>query len=263
MAITTMDTLVAGLPGQVLPFYKNSATSKGAGTFHSLWAVTGTPGAGAAPTTASGAAVNSGTTGALYFVNPSGTDYSYLARAIASCATVGSLIIYDRLVATATLSGTVTSAQTVNTASLTRYTTGANVSAWFEWYTATGGTASNFTVSYTNDAGTPGQTSPSTTLIATPVAGQMQPIPLNGKDGVRSVESVTLSASTGTAGNFGITLLRRLVTIPMPLANTSTVMDAFAAGLQQVQDSACLAFMVWCSTTSTGAIHGELSIAQG
>lgn len=263
MAITTMDTLVAALPGQVLPFYKASATSKAGGTFHSLWAVAGTPGAGSAPSSGAGQTCTSATTGALSFTNPSGANLSYIARAVTSCATVGALIIYDRLVTTSGLNGTLTTAQTINSVSLPRYTTGTGVTAWLEWYSATGSTASNLTFTYTNDAGTTAQTAPTLAVQQTPVVGQMQPIPLNGKDGIRVAESATLSASTGTAGNFGITLMRRLITVPMPLANSAVIFDAFAAGMQQVQDSACLSFMVWCSATNTGILHGELTIAQG
>lgn len=263
MAIITMDGLVAALPGQVLPFYKASATSKAAGTFHSLWTVAGTPGAGSTPSTGSGQACTSSTAGALSFVNPSSPSLTYLARALANTATVGSLTIYDRLVTTSGLSGTSTGTQTITSTALTRYTSGVGVTAWIEWYTATGGTQANLTFTYTNDAGTTAQTAPVLAFQATPVAGQMQPIPLNGKDGIRVAESATLSVSTGTAGNFGITLMRRLLTIPLPLANSGVAMDAFAAGLQKIEDNACLAFMVWCSTTSTGIMHGEISLAQG
>ena len=264
MAIATMDALVDGLTtGQVLPFYKPSVTAKGAGTFQSLWTAAGTPGAGATPSTGSGQTNSSATAGALSFSNPTGGELTYLARALASCGVIGSLIIYDRLVTTSGLSGTNTGTQNINSQALSRYTSGVGVTAWVEWYTATGSTAANITLNYTNDAGTTGQVAAATPFVQTPVAGQMMPIPLNGNDGIRVAESITLSASTGTAGNFGITLMRRLLTIPMPLANSAAQLDAFAAGLAQIPDSACLAMMVWCSTTSTGIIHGEIGLAQG
>lgn len=263
MAVLTMDDLVVALPGQVIPIYKSSATSKGAGTFHSLWQITGAPGAGGTPATGTGAACTSATPGALYYVNPTAPALSYLARVLVNTGTVGSLIFYDRLVHTSGLNGTLTTAQSINTTALPRYTTGATVLPWIEWYTATGSTQVNFSVSYTNDGGTPGQISPTQAFVATPVAGQMHPVLLNGKDGARSIETLTLSASTLTAGNFGITLMKRLLTVPMATTNTGVVMDAFAVGLQQIPDNSCLAMMVWCSTTSTGPIHGEISIAQG
>lgn len=264
MAIATMDALVDGLAtGQTLPFYKPSMTAKGAGTFQSLWTAAGSPGAGATPATGSGQTCSSSTTGALSFVNPTGGELTYLARALANCGVIGSLILYDRLVTTSGLSGTSTGTQTINSQALTRYTSGTGVSAWIEWYTATGATASNITLNYTNDAGATGQVAAAATFVQTPVVGQMMPLPLNGNDGIRIAESITLSASTGTAGNFGVTLMKRLLTIPLPQANSATVMDALSSGLAQIPDSSCLAFMVWCSTTSTGVIHGEISLAQG
>lgn len=264
MAIATMDALVDGLAtGQVLAFYKPSVTAKGAGTFQSLWTAAGTPGAGATPSTGSGQTNSSSTVGALAYANPTGGELSYLARAIANCSVVGSLVVYDRLVASSGLSGINTGTQNITSQALTRYTSGTGLTAWIEWYTATGATASNLTLNYTNDAGTTGQVTAATPFVQTPVAGQMMPIPLNGNDGIRVAESVTLSASTGTAGNFGITIMKRLLTIPLPLANTGVTMDAFAAGLAQIPDSSCLAFMVWCSTTSTGVLSGEISLAQG
>lgn len=262
MAITTMDGLVAALPGQVLSFYKPSMTGKGAGTFQSLWTANGSPGAGGSPSSGAGDAPTSATTGALKFSNP-GSGLTYLARALAAAGTAGTLILYDRLVTTSGLSGTSTSAQSINSTALTRYTTGQGVSAWIEWYAATGATAANFTLQYTNDAGTAAQVTSAQAFVQTPAVGQMLPIALNGADGIRVAESITLSASTGTAGNFGITLMRRLLTIPLATANVATLLDAFGAGLNQVQDSACLAFAVFCTTTTTGLLNGELTLAQG
>ena len=246
-----MDGLVTAMPGQVLPYTKSSATAKGAGTFHSLWAVAGTPGAGSTPATGSGQTCSNLTAGAMRFNNPTGGNLSYLARGLMNAGVVGSLIIYDRLVTTSGLNGTLTTVQNVTSEALSRYTTGDDVQLFIEWYTATGATASNITVNYTNHLGTTGQVTAAQAFTQTPVVGQMQPIFLNGSDAIRTVESVTLSASTGTAGNFGITLMRRLLTIPLPLANSATSMDSFAAGMVKVENSACLAGMVFCSTTST------------
>ena len=66
-----------------------------------------------------------------------GGSTAYLARLAGAISVAGSLLIYDRLVHTSGLSGTVASptAQTVNTTPLTRYTSGAGVECWLEWYT--------------------------------------------------------------------------------------------------------------------------------
>ena len=262
MAITTLDQLL-GAVNQPKSFGKVSATAKGAGTFQSLWTTAGLPTAGVTPTTAAGVAPTSTTAGAIKFTNPV-TGLSYLSKVSSTHQTVGTLILYDRLVHTAALNATLTTAQTVNSAALTRNTSGEGVEIFLEFYTATGATASNVTVSYTNSDGVAGRTSVSVPMPVTPVAGQMLPIPLqSGDKGVRSIQSVTLSASTGTAGNFGITLVERIAEMPVCVAGGGIVLDPFALGLPKIEDNACLAFMVVCSTTSTGFITGTFNIAQG
>lgn len=262
MAISTLDELIAAAR-QNSAIYKAAATAKGAGSFHSLWATAGLPGAGAAAGSAAGAACSNATTGAINVAGPGGANKLYLAGLELAGATVGTFILYDRLVHTSALSGTVTTAQTVSSAALTRYTTGEGVECWFEWYAATGGTGVTATVSYTNEAGTAGR-SGSVAVIATPVIGQLIPMTLQARDkGVRSVESVTLSATTGTAGNFGITLIKRLATVPIATANVGQILDFGSTGLPEIVSGACLAFAVLASTTSTGILGGLIKTAEG
>lgn len=263
MAITSLDGLIAA-NNQLLSFGKASATAKAAGSFHSLWTAAGLPTAGAAAGSAAGVACTSATTGAMPFVNPTGGALTYLSKISNTMQTIGTLILYDRLVHTSALSGTVATAQTVNSAALTRQTSGVGVQLFLEWYTATGSTGVNVTASYTNSDGTAGRTTVSTAIVASPVAGMILPLPLQAGDlGVRSVQSVTLSATTGTAGNFGITLVKRIAEIPVSLANTGVVLDPFALGMPKIDDNACLAFMELVSTTSTGFITGTINLAQG
>lgn len=262
MPITSIDQLLAASK-QLKSFGKVSMAAKAAGTFQSLWTAAGLPTAGVAAGTATGLAPTSATAGALPFVNPS-SGLSYLSKIGNSQQTVGTLILYDRLVHTSTLNGTLTTAQTVNSAALTRHTTGEDVGLFLEVYTATGATASNVTISYTNSGGVAGRTTPAVAMQVTPVAGQMLPIPLqSGDTGIRSVQSVTLSASTATAGNFGITLVKRIAEIPITVAGTGVVLDPFALGFPEIENNACLSFMVVTSTTSTGFITGTINIAQG
>ena len=262
MAIVSLDQLLAA-SNQLKSFGKVSMTAKAAGTFQSLWQAAGLPAAGAAPTSAAGAAPTSATVGAIPFVNPA-SGLSYLSKIGNSQQTIGTLILYDRLVHTATLNGTLATAQTVNSTPLTRYTTGEDVELFLEVYAATGATASNVTISYTNSAGVAGRTTPAIAMQVTPVAGQMLPIPLQAGDtGIRSVQSVTLSASTATAGNFGITLVKRIAEIPITVAGTGVVLDPFALGFPQIENNACLSMMVVTSTTSTGFVTGTINIAQG
>jgi hypothetical protein len=131
----------------------------------------------------------------------------------------GTLVLADRLSHQGGLNGSVTDEQTTNlpTAALTRYTDGVGVMAALEVYTDLGNTGSALaTVSYTNELGVAGRVSQQLFLGNNYyMRRQFFILPLaDGDLGVRSVESVTLSASTGVAGNFGVTLFKPLLIMP-------------------------------------------------
>lgn len=270
MTIATLDEVIAALPGQYRNFMKASITAKAAGQFASLWAAAGFPGAGATPAAASAGGTSysagGGVTGAVPWTNPTAGDTAYLAKLAAAGAVAGTLILYDRLWACAGFVGNSASAQAVTDFSglPTRGGLGERVEAWAEWYTATGSTTASLTMRYTNAAGTSGKTTTAVTLGTSVIASQMFPLPLAaGDSGVRSVASVTLSASTGTAGSFGITLMRRIAEIPLVIANVNTTQDVFALGMPEIPSDACLAFAVLASGTTTGVLAGNLSLIAG
>ena len=90
----------------------------------------------------------------------------------------------------------------------------------------------------------------------------MMPVipPAAAAAGVGIPTAFQASVSSGTAGDIGITLMRRLAIIPIATANVAQALDAFALGLPEVYDDACLALMVQCSTTSTGVYLGSISL---
>ena len=139
---------------------------------------------------------------------------------------------------------------------------------WLEFYSATGATPQTATISYTNSGGTAGR-STTVPVPASPVAGRMIPIPLAAGDvGVQSVQTLTLGGSTGTAGNFGITLCYELFQVPVMIAGGGQVLDYAQLGLPIVQtngtpSNACLAVRVLCSAATTGIVNTELVLAQG
>jgi hypothetical protein len=263
MAITSENGLIAALAsGQLFSSYYQSVSAT-SGRITSLWSVGGQPGAGGTPSTGAGAVPTSATAGAIPLVNPTGSNTLYLARLTASSSVANFLRIYDRLVHTSGLSGTVTTAQTVNTVAITR-TYSTPVSAWLEIYSALGSTATVATISYTNQAGTTGRTG-TASIPASPAFANVFPIALqSGDTGVQSVQSVTLSVSTGTAGNFGITLASFLGSVGIPGAGLALPPVNFAAlGLPVIQPNACLAALTVATTTGTGNIWAEMTLAQG
>jgi hypothetical protein len=176
------------------------------------------------------------------------------------------LILVDLLNHSGGLSGTVTGNQTTNlpTAPLTRYTGGGGVMAGIIIHTLIGNTGTTVSINYTNQAGVPGNISSLTTIGGTGFreARSLILIPLApGDTGVRSVESVTLTATTGTAGNFGICLFKPLSMMPlndvmgaMPVDAVST--GGFIASLTGMPSGSCITCAAIANTTQTlsGAI---------
>ena len=209
-------------------------------------------------------------------VDPS-TSYLGYFEAVCSNAAV-TLEIHDRLMHLGGLNGTLATAQAASV-DLSANLANSNLAArigdpnysdvqwWLEWYTDTGATVTTVTVNVTYNDGTTGNLS---TFAAggTVRAGRM--IPLNslipaaaaGKF-IRSVDSVTLSASTGTAGNIGFTCTRPRMTMPLNVGNKMEVFDWAQLGLPEIFNSSCLALIELCSTTSTGAVRGGGKIIHG
>lgn len=95
-------------------------------------------------------------------------------------------------------------------------------------------------------------------------------IPLNGLipsaaagKYIRAITTVTLSATTGTAGSFGVTATRPRMTLPLPLANKMEIFDWAALGLPEIFNSSCLFPLVLTSTTSSGTVRGGGKLAHG
>jgi len=265
MAIATLAAYrtVSFAPHQKIPFTKNNLPVTG-GRLSDLW--TTAPLAGAAPTTA--VVPTRATAGALGQFNPAAD--MQLIRATLSAANAGVFWLIDRLSHQGGLSGTVITAQTTNlpTAALTRYTSGVGVMMGLTIYTIIGTTATTVTVSYTNEAGTAGRTSEATVFGSTSFreAGRMILLPLQAGDiGVRSVESVTVLATTGTAGNFGVTLFRPILALSVPVTSQSFEWDPlFNLGAQapDIVDNACLSWLAIMNAANTGVVQGELSFAE-
>lgn len=160
------------------------------------------------------------------------------------------LILVDLLNQSGGLDGTLASAQTTGlpTAALTRYTSGEGVMVGLVVYSQIGTTATTVTISYTNQAGTPGRTSTATAFGGSGFreAAICIPIPLAAGDtGVRSVESVTVAATTGTIGNFGVVLFKPLAMLALNDFSGAHVVDAVSSGgfigaLAEVHPEACI-----------------------
>lgn len=276
--ITNRDQLIDALANNSsrIVIDKASIANAAAGQYHSLWRATGQPGQGAIP--AAAANCNQSTTGCLTFNQQTAPATSYLAYLeAASSNSAMTLEVHDRLRHMGGLNGTLTTAQTVgmdlngvtadNMVERIGDSNYSDVQWWLEWYADTGATAVPATVGVTYNDGTTGNLT-AFSLAATRRASFMQslngliPAGVTGKS-IRAVNTVTLSATTGTAGSFGVTATRLRGTLFMPIANAKFGADWASLPISTIPNNACPFIAVLASTTTTGTLRGGGKIAHG
>lgn len=267
---TGLDSIALGLmsagngAGYNGAFYKTSITTV-AGFFYSGWTMGGAPAAGSAPTT--WAHPGKATTGAWnnHYQDP-GTATARVLQSEVIAGVAGSTIhLADRIGHMGGLSGTSAVAQSVN-ATLTAAASagrcrsdGADVRWFLEWYSATGSTAVTATVNVTYDDNSTGNIT--IVLPASVPAFRMYPIQsaVAGRT-IKGVNSVTLSATTGTAGNFGVTAYKVLATHMVPTANWSDKQDWAYLGMPRCGSDLCLCGFTFALGTSFGIVNGNMLI---
>lgn len=245
------------------------ATNLAAGRMASLWQYDGFPAGGVAPTT--GAIPDNTTVGALPFTSAGGGRQSFMTQAWCTGLNAGTLILYDRLFHIGGLSGTVTTAQSVQGApaspALTRNTGGVGNMVFAEIYTTIGATAQTITMDYTDEAG-----NASSTSVATGIGGPsfrevsraiMLPL-ASGDRGVRAVNTVTLSATTGTAGNFGIVIGKPIAYLGVAFPGAPAWRDFVSGlpGIPEIEAGACLSLLWVPNLTAVPELFGGYSIVE-
>lgn len=278
MTINTVDQLVSAMGNNSSRIIVDKATITNAasGQFHSLWRATGQPGQGAIPSAVD--VPDHTTAGALGFTQQTSPATSYLAILEGLCSNAGTTLeVHDRLAHMGGLSGTVTTAQTVDvdlntlTANNVVARRGAadysDVTWWLEWYTDTGSSATTATVNVTYNDGTTGDLT-GISLGATRRASYM--VPLNGYipaaaagKFIREVNTVQLSTTTGSVGNFGVTATRYRASLYKPNALARFTNDWAALGLPEIPNSSCLSLIQVASTNATGVVRATGKIVHG
>lgn len=238
-----------------------AATAPIAGRPCSLWRYDGQPGAGAVPGAA--AVPTNATTGCIPFTSPTGGREAHLTQAWATGLNGGTLILYDRLLHNGGLSGTTTTAQTVG-GTLTRNTGGAGNMLMVEIYTIIGTTATTITASYTNEAGTSSRTTTAVVFGGTGFREVTRAtlLPLqSGDTGVRACATTTVLATTGTAGSFGVSIIKPLAYIGVGGPGAPGWRDFITGmpGIPTIEAGACLS-LLWVPVTAAapelmGGIH--------
>jgi len=287
-AISTYDGIInARATGQAndVSVAKSSFTTV-ANSWSSTWQAGGNPAAGTYTAIPGGSAPSYGTTGSLSYglFNPSGGASKYLLTfGFTSAQTINIGLLVDLLSAAGNISANSTSAQTVNSTAITRNytpqagaTPGPGVMMSFDVTTALGSTASNLTVTYTNQSGTASRTTGSLAMTASAIAQRLQPAGFgptaqlqSGDYGVQSVQTVTFSAAMG-AGVVALNLFFPLAFVPGVAANAWIERDSTVQidGVTQlVTDGSgncgCLNLYIFPNTTSSGLIVASMRTCAG
>ncbi len=150
-----------------------------------------------------------------------------------------------------------------------RYTNGEGCLPYLVTTATTGATAHNLTMSYTNVAGTSGRALgatvactasaivPHITHTGTAANNYGPFLPLAGGDtGVRSVQSVQLSAASG-AGTAALVIARPLFEIPLAVTGLLAERDLLhgTPSLEQIKDGACLAWMLQANAATAASTN--------
>lgn len=264
MPITDFDTLIAKLREAQRQQIRKASRSTGASDYyHSLWTAAGNPGAGAAPAALNGVIRTNAAVGALRLVNPAAGQESRYGRAFARLAQPGVLVLCDRLWDCSGYLGNDTALKAIAQPPLSRYTDGIGVECFLETYTAIGTNVVDVEVRYRNSSGV-GNRQGFVRLGGASVVGRMYPMELQAGDvGIQAIESLQVLATTGGAGDFGLTLLRRLSELPIARAGDGDVWDVFKLGYPKIENSACLSLMLIPGATLSGEIIASADVVQG
>lgn len=231
---------------------------------HSLWQYEGMPSGGAIPTIAQ--IPDRTIIGAMPFTAPIASQEKFLISAGITSTVAGIYVLYDRLFHIGGLSATVTTDQQIQSPSLTRNTGGIGNIAFYEIYSQIGTTSATLTMTYTNQAGVPGKVS-TINIGGTGFreATRIQRIPLAlGDTGIRAIEKIALSTSTGTAGNFGITLIQSISwqSVSTPGAMGWRDYTTGLPSMPSIHPNACLSYIFRATTATAPDIFGCLAFVE-
>lgn len=179
---------------------------------------------------------------------------------------IGTILVYDRLVAVGNVTLSSTGNKTINTPALPRYTDGVGVECWIEISTAGSASTPIITLnSYTDNDGNTGQTGAAVTLATTPSANSIYQLSLATADtGVQAV--ATINVGTSSASMIGnVVLIKPLFRIPviasvwnerdlvLQLTSLPRIYDGATLGINFINSTSGTAPTIW---TQIRAVYG-------
>ncbi len=215
-----------------------------------------------------GSTLNNQSAGAYPITSPPSGNGKYLLTMgvlTDDASAPNAMMLVDLLWAASGINANTTAAQTVNSAALTRYTSGVGVMMTFAVTTALGATNATATVSYTNQAGVSGQTA--TALFSASSGVGRMPYGFYpfvqlaaGDSGVQSIQTVTLSAAMG-AGVLNMYLFKPHIFMPslgleyLERDPPTQIDDIISLALDGSGNPGCLGFLFPCNQIVTAGIN--------
>lgn len=248
-------------------YFSHEGSSLGSSIrWFSYWTLFSAPGNGVQPPTTPGV-IYTNAVGSLRYPDTSGV-HKFLLALNAACNDNTSVLFYDRLAAVS-IDATAVGDKIVNSIALPRYASGAGVIAFLELTTATSVTSVTLSMSsYTNEAGVAGRFGPSAPAIASPQNRDVYFLPVQeGDQGIRSVETINVSAATATALVVNVVLAKVLfgAVIPTNIAvdkNLLAELPAFA----RIYDGASIGVLGYrmsdANISGNNRIRGELQVVR-
>lgn len=267
MAITSIDGYIAA-PKQVIEWFRSASRTTIAAAWFSVLDLAGQPGGGtlAGTSTTAGVVPDDTVTGypTLNAFGGGGANIGYLTRFNFGNSVAGRMGLWDCLFKAGAYAGTGVSQTLASQPSYSGRIPGSDYSGtelWIDCVTALAATLT-VTVTYTNQAGTTGQTTGAVSVGGALTVGRAIQLPLQAGDtGIQKIESVT--ATGAASGTFNVLVLRPLATGRVVVAGAGDAYDLLRTGMPQVFATTALHVMVSPDSTSTGVPEITLEIANG
>lgn len=264
MAIQTVDNVEAGFQ-TARPFSKQGGATQALGRPFSYWAVAGQPAAGAYSASLNGVTLVAPQVGQLPHFNPVSGN-AYLGRLEAQSGQACSLMLCDRLWHNGGFTITSTGAQAIVSPAwpardANGATAGDGVLIGLEVSVITGANTPTITLDYTSSANVPTRAAVNIdpTAAASTIGSFYRMSLQAGDTGVKSVESMTLSASW-TSGTVNLVAYRVLATLELPAPGVPNMIDAITAAFPRLYDGVVPFFIMMNNNTSSlpfGGIYAE------
>lgn len=265
MAITTHDDWINACNYQQQKAPTKFGQANGANNapyYGSSWIQPGSYQA-STPTSGSGSVCDGTTHGRIPLNDAGGSRSLILNRLSVTSNLIAGFNLMDRYWHCSGLSGTATTVQSINSVPLpARAGTGDDCELWLEVYTTLGASSRTGTIVYTNSAGVPGRTGtvviPTTARASAAFRCQLQA----GDTGVESVQSIQLNLSTGTTGNFGLVIAKRIASISAEALGATSAVTGLGLGLPEIPNDNCLYIINTSSSTSSTTYDFEIQTVE-